>query len=156
MLANETISTLVRYIAATSSLGMEVGDLKSVQGDNVDVVSGVEQVCSQLAAMIDAGTPPDVVLDTTKAGDFSDPVKSLTKSLGLPSVALSFGEARTLKEWNDLNEKQMKYLIQIRPPADPMTDVIRTLAMEQNLTNAAILHDDSFGKIKESDLKISS
>jgi hypothetical protein len=40
---------------------------------------------------IDGKTPPDVVLDTTQAGDGSDAVKSLARSLGLPTVALSYG-----------------------------------------------------------------
>ena len=88
---NETINALVQYIGSTNSLGMEIGSLKTVHGDGTNIVNGVEQVCSQLASMIEAGTPPDLILDTTKVGDFSDPIKSLTKSLGLPSVALSYG-----------------------------------------------------------------
>ena len=42
--------------------------------------------------MLDAGTPPDLVLDLTKPGISSEIVKSLSLSLGLPTVAAAFGE----------------------------------------------------------------
>ena len=42
--------------------------------------------------MIDAGTPPDLVLDLTKPGISSEIVKSLSLRLGLPTVAAAFGE----------------------------------------------------------------
>ena len=41
--------------------------------------------------MIDAGTPPDLVLDFTYGGDSSEVVKSVTKNLGLPTVTTSIG-----------------------------------------------------------------
>ena len=42
--------------------------------------------------MIDGGTPPDLVLDLTKSGISSEVVKSLSLTLGLPTVAATFGE----------------------------------------------------------------
>ena len=47
--------------------------------------------------MIDAGTPPDFVLDSTKSGILSDAIKSLTKSLGIPTVATAYGETGELR-----------------------------------------------------------
>ena len=41
--------------------------------------------------MINDKTPPDIVLDATRTGDASNAVKSLTKSLGIPMVSLSYG-----------------------------------------------------------------
>ena len=42
--------------------------------------------------MLDAGTPPDLVLDLTKIGISSEVVKSLSLTLGLPTVASALGE----------------------------------------------------------------
>jgi hypothetical protein len=41
--------------------------------------------------LIDGKTLPDVIFDATQAGDASEAVKSLTKSLGMPTVSLSYG-----------------------------------------------------------------
>ena len=51
------------------------------------------------------------------------------------------------REWRDLDAMQEKYLIQIRPPGDVMPDAFREMVLKQNITNAAILFDDTFGKI---------
>ena len=42
--------------------------------------------------MIDAGTPPDLVLDLIKPGISSEIVKSISLRLGLPTLAAAFGE----------------------------------------------------------------
>ena len=36
--------------------------------------------------------------------------------------------------------------MQVRPPGDTINDIVRDLAQLANITNAAILHDDSFGR----------
>ena len=54
-------------------------------------------VCSHLSDMIDAGTPPDFLLDSTKTGVFSDAIKSLTNSLGIPTITTSYGETGHLR-----------------------------------------------------------
>ena len=54
-------------------------------------------VCSKLGEMVDAETPPDFVLDTTNTGVFSDAIKSLTNSLGIPSISTSYGGAGELR-----------------------------------------------------------
>ena len=43
--------------------------------------------------MIDAGTPPDLVLDLTYGGIASEVAKSLSLTLGLPTVTSTIGEA---------------------------------------------------------------
>ncbi len=50
-----------------------------------------------------------------------------------------------LSEWSGLSVDQEKYLLQLRPPGDTMTVLIRRLVEEHNITNAAIIFDDSFG-----------
>ena len=97
--------------------------------------------------MIDAGAPPDVIIDSTRVGVVSDVVKTMTWTLGLPTVSMSFGELGEIREWRDLTPEQKNYLIQIRPPADIVTGVIRELVSRNNITNAAILFDKTFGKI---------
>ena len=42
--------------------------------------------------MIDAGIPPDLVLDMTKIGPSSVVARSLALSLGLPMVSAAVGE----------------------------------------------------------------
>ena len=50
------------------------------------------------------------------------------------------------REWSDLTPEQAGYLVQVRPPGDTLNDIVRDLAQLANITNAAILHDDSFGR----------
>ena len=50
-----------------------------------------------------------------------------------------------LREWFDLKSDQEQYLVQVRPPGDTMTDVLRKLVEDHNITNAAIIFDDSYG-----------
>ena len=49
-------------------------------------------VCRTLDSLIDAGTPPDLVLDLTRGGDAGQMMKILTANLGLPSITSGQGE----------------------------------------------------------------
>ncbi len=49
------------------------------------------------------------------------------------------------REWRDVSFNQEKYLIQLMPPGDILTEVIRTIVSTQNITSAAIMYDESFG-----------
>ena len=44
--------------------------------------------------MIDVGSPPDLVLDLTNGGVNSDVIKSLSLTLGLPTVTSTMGNIR--------------------------------------------------------------
>lgn len=96
--------------------------------------------------MLEAQTPPHVVLDTTMTGLASETVKSFTLALGLPTISASFGQEGDLRQWRNIDESEKDYLIQIMPPADVIPELVRTIVLNQNITNAAILFDDSFGK----------
>ena len=50
------------------------------------------------------------------------------------------------RQWRNLDGEQEKYLVQISPPGDLIPEVIRSIIIAQNITNAGILFDDSFGK----------
>ena len=75
------------------------------------------------------------------------PILIFSIYVGLPTLSTSFGEEGEIREWRDLSPEQENYLIQIRPPADMATGVIRQLISRQNITNAAILFDKNFGKL---------
>ena len=97
----------------------------------------------------------------------SEVVKSLSLTLGLPTVSSTYGEAGDIREWRDLTASQKNYLIQVlycivlqcivlysivfyckvRPPGDLIPDILRDLIMMQNITNAGILYDHTFGEI---------
>lgn len=52
------------------------------------------------------------------------------------------------RQWRNLDGEQQKYLIQISPPADIIPEVIRSIIVAQNITDAGILFDDSFGELR--------
>lgn len=96
--------------------------------------------------MLDAQNPPHLVLDTTMTGLGSETVKSFTAALGLPTVSASFGQERDLRQWRNIDDIEKQYLIQICPPADIVPEIVRTIVLNQNITNAAIMFDSTFGE----------
>ena len=109
--------------------------------------------------MIDDEQPPDLVLDLTHSGLISEVIKSLSLDLGLPTVTTTMGEDIKylilnscffliylfwISEWSKLTEEQAKYLIQVRSPADTFQTIVHDLALETNITDAAIFYDESF------------
>ena len=97
--------------------------------------------------MIEAGSPPDLVLDLTNGGQGSEALKSLSRDLGLPTLTTSMGGLGDIREWERLSEQQSRYLVQVRGPHDLYLHVIRDLATSTRITNAAILYDETFGKL---------
>ena len=88
---------------------------------------------------------PHLVLDTTMTGLASETVKSFTAALGIPTISASFGQEGDLRQWRNIDENEKEYLIQILPPGDIIPEIVRTIVLNQNITNAAILFDDYFG-----------
>lgn len=76
----------------------------------------------------------------------SETVKMFTKALALPTISTSFGQKGDLQEWQNLNAQELKYLIQVCPPADLIPQIIKKIVLRQNITNAAIMHDKTFGR----------
>lgn len=102
--------------------------------------------------MLDAQMYPHLVLDTTMTGLGSETVKSFSAALALPTVSASFGQEGDLRQWRSIDDDEKEYLIQICPPADIIPEIVRTIVLNQNITNAAILFDNSFGKYRFSGL----
>ena len=91
--------------------------------------------------------PPDLVLDLTNGGQGSEALKSLTRDLGLPTLTTSMGGLGDIREWAGLSEQQSHYLVQVRGPHDLYQHVMWDLAHSTKLSTAAILYDETFGKL---------
>lgn len=103
-------------------------------------------VCKEYGDAVKSGKMPHVVLDTTLTGVTSETVKSFTSALAIPTVSTSYGQEYDIRSWRNLDEEDQKYLIQIMPPGDIIPEVVRSIVVAQNISNAAILFDDSFSK----------
>lgn len=101
-------------------------------------------VCTKYAQSIEKKQPPHIIFDTTKSGVASETVKSFTQALGLPTVSASYGQEGDLRQWRDMEETKQKYLLQVMPPADIIPEVVRSIVRKMNITNAAILYDETF------------
>lgn len=91
-------------------------------------------------------TPPHMIFDTTNTGVASETVKSVASALGIPTVSASFGQEGDLRQWRELSPNQKKYLLQVMPPTDIIPEIIRGIVFYMNITNAAILYDETFGE----------
>lgn len=96
--------------------------------------------------MLETQAYPHLVLDTTMTGIGSETIKSFTSALAIPTITASFGQEGDLRQWRNIDENEKEYLIQICPPADVIPEIVRAIILHQNITNAAILFDNSFGK----------
>ena len=119
--------------------------------------------------MIEAGSPPDLVLDLTNGGQGSEALKSLSRDLGLPTLTTSMGGPGDIREWAGLSEQQSRYLVQVmmmmiiimmmmmmmmsrylvqvRGPHDLYQHIMWDLTHSTNLSTTAILYDETFGKL---------
>ncbi|CAH1971639.1 unnamed protein product [Acanthoscelides obtectus] len=131
------------YIKKNNKLGLSV-DLRRVVGNRTDSTNFLEFLCSTYNSMLESQTYPHMVLDTTMTGLGSETVKSFTQALALPTITASFGQEGDLRQWRNIDEDEKEYLVQICPPADIIPEIVRTIVLYQNITNAAILFDQSF------------
>lgn len=115
-----------------------------VEGNRTDSKGLLEAICMTYGNMLKENKPPHVIFDTTKTGTSSETVKSLSAALAIPTVSASYGQEGDLRQWRDLPENKKKYLLQVMPPGDILTEIVRSIVIYMNITNAAILYDDSF------------
>ena len=54
--------------------------------------SGTFAVCSVIDTMVANKEEPNLILDTTISGRSSEVIKSLSKSLGIPSLSMAYGD----------------------------------------------------------------
>lgn len=104
------------------------------------------KVCARYNEAISSNQAPHLVFDTTMSGLSSETVKSITSALALPTISASFGQNGDLRQWRDITTQKKAYLLQVMPPADIIPTVVRSIVEYMNISNAAILHDETFGK----------
>ncbi|KAA0197271.1 Ionotropic receptor 25a [Hyalella azteca] len=143
--AESGIMAALKYFAANPTEGITVEHhyyKPIVEGDNIE--STVNATCDVFDAAVDASAPPHLILDATRTGIIRDTVKTFTKALALPTFSASFGQQGDLREWRDLTASQDQYLVQLLPPADVLVQAVRDMVNTQNITNAAVIYDDTF------------
>lgn len=142
-IAQKAVDVAVNYIKKTPSLGLSV-EVVAVEGNRTDSKGLLEAICTKYAESLSSGQPPHVILDTTKTGVSAETVKSVSSALGIPTVSASFGQEGDLRQWRDINDKKKSYLLQVMPPSDVLTEIVRAIVVYMNITNAAILYDETF------------
>ncbi|XP_053673131.1 ionotropic receptor 25a [Anopheles nili] len=142
-LANVAVEVALNYVKKNPQLGLSV-DMIYVEGNRTDSKDLLQSLCSKYSQSLSDNRPPHLLLDTTLTGVSSETVKSFSLALGIPTVSASFGQEGDLRQWRDLTPTKRGYLLQVMPPADMIPQVIRSIIIHMNITNAAILYDHTF------------
>ncbi|XP_059474662.1 ionotropic receptor 25a [Neocloeon triangulifer] len=142
--ASRSFESVLLYIKRNGDLSLTIGRIDNVTINATDPQFLLDTLCQTYAESVKAGEPPHVLIDATLSGDSSEVVKAFSASLALPTVSGSYGQEGDIRQWRDLDEEQLKYLIQVQPPGYLIPEAIRTIVVAQNLSSAGILFDDSF------------
>lgn len=103
-------------------------------------------MCTRYSQAIKDDQAPHLIFDTTISGLASETVKSFSSALGIPTVSASYGQEGDLRQWREIKKTpKNNYLLQVMPPADMIPEVVRSIVTYMNITNAAILYDETFG-----------
>ncbi|XP_001356575.4 ionotropic receptor 25a [Drosophila pseudoobscura] len=141
--ASKAVDVVLTYLKKNIRYGLSV-QIESIEANKTDAKVLLEAICNKYADSIEKKMMPHLILDTTKSGVASETVKSFTQALGLPTISASYGQEGDLRQWRDLDESKQKYLLQVMPPGDIIPEVIRSIVRRLNITNAAILYDETF------------
>lgn len=141
MMAKNVLDAVVQYVEAN---GMEMNINRYLAENSMDETLKLPNVCELLQVALDAGNPPHLIVDTTYSGVNSEIAKMLAKKLAVPTISTSYGDYNDLREWVDLSDEQMDYLVHVRPPGDILPNIIRDSIIKRNISNAAILYDKNF------------
>ncbi|EEB10703.1 glutamate receptor, putative [Pediculus humanus corporis] len=134
----------MNFIRRNPKIGVQVEELTRVNVNETDAKTILDKLCKEYGESVKSGRMPHVVLDATLTGVSSETVKSFTSALAIPTVSMSYGQEYDIRAWRNLDKEDEKYLIHIMPPGDLIPEVVRSLVLAQNISNAAILFDDSF------------
>nr|QHA94732.1 ionotropic receptor 25a [Pardosa pseudoannulata] len=112
--------------------------------NSITIDSGLteSQVCQRI---IDP--KPTILIDTTRktrevgnrAGTL---VKKISRKMGVPTVSATYGKMKGIMGWENLDDTEKQYLVQISPPGYIITQVVRDIASHQNMTTAGVLIDE--------------
>lgn len=141
--ATKAVEVVQSFLKKNSNYGLSV-QIDQLETNRSDAKILLEAICAKYGESIQKKQPPHVIFDTTKSGVASETVKSFSNSLGLPTITASYGQEGDLRQWRNIDDKKSKYLLQVMPPADIIPEVIRSIVKYMNITNAAILYDDTF------------
>ncbi|XP_046384858.1 ionotropic receptor 25a [Ischnura elegans] len=146
-IAERALDVALNYARRNRGLGggARVDSVRRVvnAGSKISANDLLEELCKAYNDSLLEDKPPHVVVDTTIAGTASETVKYFTSALGLPTVSTSYGQQGDIRQWQNLSSEKLKYLLQIMPPGDLIPEVVRSLVQVQNISNAAVLYDDS-------------
>ncbi|XP_043269218.1 ionotropic receptor 25a [Venturia canescens] len=143
-IANKSVSNSLKSIREKNAEWL--GKVVSVTINGSDAKDDLDKICTAWDAALQENPTeiPDVVLDTTRSGLGAETVNSFTAALGIPTLSGQFGQAGDLRHWRDLSEDQLQYLVQIMPPADLIPEAVRQMAYYLNISNLAVIFDESF------------
>ncbi|RZF33895.1 hypothetical protein LSTR_LSTR009919 [Laodelphax striatellus] len=144
VVAEKAVEVALNYFRRNPKLGIHVNNLVKVNIVDRDANNILEHLCAKYNSSVLSNNPPDLVLDTTLSGIQSETVKTFTAALALPTVSASYGQEGDIRQWRNLDGEQQKYLIQVSPPGDVLSEIIRSIVLLQNCSNAGILFDSSF------------
>lgn len=93
---------------------------------------------------------PTILIDTirrpravvNRAGPL---VKKIAREMGVPTVSATYGKKEGLMEWENLDDTEKEYLVQIPPPGYIITQVIRDIASLQSMSTTGVLIDENIG-----------
>ena len=90
MVANETL----RAAFESSRSSLQSGELtvEEVSVSASDASAAVDAACAAVNDFFTAPSGPDLLLDTTTAGKASEAVRSLARTLGIPTVSMAYGD----------------------------------------------------------------
>nr|AXY87920.1 ionotropic receptor 25a.3 [Subpsaltria yangi] len=142
--AEKAVEVALNYLRRNPRLGIHVDSFSRVKAMDTDARAFLDSLCERYNSSLRQNKPPHLILDTTLSGVISEAAKTFTAALALPTVSASYGQDGDIRQWRNLDGEQEKYLIQISPPGDLIPEVIRSIIIAQNITNAGILFDDSF------------
>ncbi|XP_015907481.1 ionotropic receptor 25a [Parasteatoda tepidariorum] len=91
---------------------------------------------------------PTILIDTTRkprsignrAGTL---IKKVVRRLGIPTVSATYGKMKGIMGWENLDENEKQYLVQIAPPGYIIPQVVRDIVSHQNMTTTGVLIDEN-------------
>lgn len=143
-LTNKSVSNSLKSIRENNPEWL--GKVVTVTINGSDPKIDLERICAAWDAAVQEKPTdvPDVVLDTMRSGLGAETVNSFTAALGIPTLSGQFGQVGDLRHWRDLTDDQLTYLVQIMPPADLIPEAIRQMASNLNISNLAVIFDETF------------
>ncbi|XP_031839335.1 ionotropic receptor 25a [Nomia melanderi] len=121
-----------------------LGKVWTIEVNETSMNDTLDQICTTWDSAVNSNTVPDLVFDATTAGLGAKISNSFTAALGIPTLSAQYGQEGDLIYWRNLSPDQSGYLVQVMPPGDLVPEAIRQLAIQLNITNAAILYDENF------------